>query len=74
MGGFYIARAGSNIEEVSMIRLFERTADGLLVEVAPSEAKQRYADGTVSRISLEIDVLWTDDEIAARDAEDAAQS
>ncbi len=52
------------------IRLFEKTADGFLVEVPPSEAEARRAGRTVSHMSLVIDVLWTADEEAARAAEE----
>lgn len=54
------------------IRLFEKTTDGLLVEVAPEQAIHRRATGTISRVSLEIDVLWTAEEEAARNAEEQA--
>jgi hypothetical protein len=56
-----------------MMRVFEKAADGLLIEVAPSAADERREGRRVSRLSLEIDVLWTADEEAARDAEEAAE-
>lgn len=49
------------------VRLFEKTESGLR-EVAPAE----HGDRPFSRVCLEIDVLWTDAEIAARAAEEAA--
>jgi hypothetical protein len=52
------------------IRLFEKTADGLLVEVAPADADARRLGRLVSRVSLEIDVLWTEAESAERLAEE----
>ncbi len=53
------------------IRLFEKI-DGLLVEVEPSAADKTRNGRTVSRVSLEIDVLWTTEEEAERAAEEAA--
>lgn len=50
------------------VRLFEKTPEGLLHEVPPAEAEARRASGTVSHVALAIDVLWTDAEIAERQA------
>jgi len=53
------------------IRLFEKTAAGLLVEVDPAQADARRAAGTVSHMNVSIDVLWTAAEIAEREAQEA---
>lgn len=53
------------------IRLFEKMR-GLLVEVATEKANALRASHRVSRLIVEIDVLWTAEEEAARDAEEAA--
>lgn len=52
------------------IRLFEKV-NGLLVEVPPEEAAKQREDRRVSHVSLAVDVLWTREEEAARDAEEA---
>lgn len=49
------------------IRLFETTSDGKLYEVDGDMRGTRR----VSSVSLIIDVLWTPEEEAARDAEEA---
>ena len=54
------------------IRLFEKTDTGLLVEVDPTSADKRRDGRRVSRAELSVDVLWTAEEDAARDAEEAA--
>jgi hypothetical protein len=54
------------------IRLFEKDANGLLHEVDPSEAEARRMDGTTSRVSLQVDVLWTAEELEQRDQQAAA--
>lgn len=46
--------------------------NGLLVEVDPAEADARRVGRRVSRRSIIADVLWTSEEEAARDAEEAA--
>ncbi len=50
------------------IRLFEKIG-GLLVEVAPEKAEAAREGRSVSRMVAEIDVLWTAEEEAAREAE-----
>jgi hypothetical protein len=54
------------------IRLFEKDANGLLHEVDPDEADARRMAGTTSRVSLQIDVLWTAEELAQRAQDEAA--
>jgi hypothetical protein len=54
------------------IRLFEKTADGLLIEVAPDKAEARRTGRRVSSVNLTIDVLWTAEEEAVRDGEETA--
>lgn len=56
------------------IRLFEKTTDGLLVEVHPDEADARREGRSVSHMSVVIDVLWTPAEEAAREAEEAEEA
>jgi hypothetical protein len=56
------------------IRLFEKTPAGLLVEVAPDQADATRAGRLVSRVSLEIEVLWTADEQARREAEEQEEA
>jgi hypothetical protein len=51
------------------IRLFERNAAGLLVEIAPDKADERRAGRRISSVNLVIHVLFTDDEERAQDAE-----
>jgi hypothetical protein len=53
------------------IRLFEKI-DDLLVEVSPDAADDAREGRRFSSVSIVIDVLWTADEEAARDAEEAA--
>jgi aminopeptidase N len=53
------------------IRLFEKVG-GLLVEVSPDAADDAREGRRFSSVSIVIDVLWTADEEAARDAEEAA--
>lgn len=55
------------------IRLFEKTDAGLLIEVDPAEADKRREGCRVSHVDLSIEVLWTAEEEAARDAEEAAK-
>ena len=54
------------------IRLFEKTPAGLLVEVDPAEADAARAGRRISAMHLPIEVLWTAEEEAARDAEETA--
>lgn len=54
------------------IRLFEKTSDGLLVEVHPGQAEQARAARRHSRVLLPVDVLWTAEEEEARDVEETA--
>lgn len=54
------------------IRLFEKTPDGLLVELPPEQAEAVRRGRMVSRMAFEADVLWTPEEQAAREAEEAA--
>lgn len=49
--------------------LFERNADGLLIEVADTEDRRKGRH--VSRAIFEADILFTPEEEAARDAEEA---
>ncbi len=57
-----------------MIRLFEKTSAGLLLEIDPERAADAKAGRRVSRVTgAEYDVLWTEEEEAARDAEEAEQ-
>jgi hypothetical protein len=53
------------------IRLFEKI-DDLLVEVSPDAADDAREGRRFSSVSIVIDVLWTADEEAARDAEESA--
>lgn len=53
------------------MRLFEKTPDGLLVEVPPDEAEARREGRRVSQVVLTCLVLWTADEEAARDVDEA---
>lgn len=56
-----------------MTKLFDRV-DGLLVEVHPDQMETARKGRRVSRIAgVEFDVLWTPEEEAARDAEEAAE-
>jgi hypothetical protein len=55
-----------------IIRLFEKDLKGLLHEVPPGDAEARRQAGTVSRVSLVIDVLLTDVELEQRAREEAA--
>lgn len=55
-----------------MVRLFEKQANGLLLEVSPEEADARRAGRRCSRTWLECDILFSVAEEAARDAEEAA--
>jgi hypothetical protein len=53
-----------------MIRLFEKTAGGLLVEVAPDRAEAAREGRMVSRVvGVEMDILFTPEEQAAIEAE-----
>ena len=54
------------------IRLFEKTATGLLCEIDPQLAADARHGRRVSRVSLEVDVIWTLAEEAERDADEAA--
>ena len=54
------------------IRLFEKTDKGLLVEIDPAQADARRASGAISHTMLSVDILWTDAEIAERDAQEKA--
>lgn len=54
------------------IRLFEKNVFGNLLEVPPEEADARRAGRSVSRVHLAIDVLWTAEEEAARQAAEEA--
>ncbi len=54
------------------IRLFTKNPRGLLAEVAPEDAEALRASRSCSRVSLVIDVLWTEEEEASRAAEIAA--
>jgi hypothetical protein len=54
------------------IRLFEKVG-GLLVEVPPEEAEARRAGRMVSHVFIGINVLWTAEEEAQREAEMAAE-
>lgn len=53
------------------IRLFEKTAAGLLVEVDPAEAAALRAARRFTHMSISADVLLTSEEEAARRAEEA---
>lgn len=57
-----------------VIKLFEKDASGLLHEVPAAEADARRSIGTISCVSLQIDVLWTDKEIQDREAKIAARA
>lgn len=52
--------------------LFERNSDGLLVEVP--DTQERRKGRHVSRAIFEADILFTVEEEAARDAEEAADA
>lgn len=52
----------------SKIRLFEKDAAGMLREVE----RDRRGERPVSRVVLEIEVLWTDEEMAERAQDEAA--
>lgn len=54
------------------IRLFEKI-NGLLVEVSPTEADKRREGRRHRSMSFVADVLFTPEEEAARDAEEAAE-
>lgn len=54
------------------MKLFEKTADGLLVEIAPERAAAMRAARPYSTVALQIDVLLTDAEVAQREAESDA--
>lgn len=54
------------------IRLFEKI-DGLLAEISPDEAEDRRKGRRVSQVNMDALVLWTDQEEAERDAEEAAE-
>lgn len=56
------------------IRLFEKDRTGLLVEVDPSKADVERATRRFGSMSVTIDVLFTPEEEAARDAEEAAEA
>lgn len=49
--------------------LFERNADGLLIEVADTDDRRKGR--RISRATFEADILFTPEEEAARDAEEA---
>jgi hypothetical protein len=53
------------------VALFKKTAAGLLTQIAPNKAEQERQGRRCSRLVLTADVLWTDAEEAARDAEEA---
>lgn len=53
------------------VRLFEKTSDGLLVEVAPADAERVREGRAISHVNLSIDILWTAEEEATRAAEEA---
>lgn len=53
------------------IRLFEKDTHGLLHEVPPAAADAARAGRRCSHVVLGVDVLWTAEEEAARDAEEA---
>jgi hypothetical protein len=55
------------------IKLFEKDERGLLREVAPEEADRLRQGRSFSHVSLVIDVLWTAEEEAEREAEVAAR-
>lgn len=55
------------------IRLFEKLEDGRLAEVPADRADQAREGRPVSRVMIPIDVLWTDEEIAERDARREAE-
>jgi len=57
---------------VGQVRLFEKNADGCLYEVPQSDAEKMRSGRSVSRVMTEIDVLWTAEEEAAREAEELA--
>jgi hypothetical protein len=57
-----------------MIRLFEKTDAGLLVEIAQTKPRRRGKGRRVSRVAgFTYDVLWSVEEEATRDAEIKAQ-
>ena len=51
------------------VRLFEKTAAGLLIEIDPAEADKRREGRRVSAVNLVVHVLFTDDEEKAHDDE-----
>lgn len=58
-----------------MTRLFEKTAEGLLVEVHPERAEEERKGRRFTRlVACEVDVLFTAEEEAAFDAEEVAQA
>lgn len=56
------------------IRLFAKGENGLLSEIQQADGDAARIGRRISRVSLAIDVLWTAEEEAARDAEEAAQA
>lgn len=58
---------------VANVRLFE-IVDGLLAEVPPEEAEKRREGRRHRSMSFVADVLFTPEEEAARDAEEAADA
>lgn len=54
-------------------RLFEKL-NGLLVEIDPSQADARRAGKRISHVNLSIDILFTDEEEASANAEEAANA
>lgn len=54
------------------IRLFEKNADGSLVEVPAKDAEAARVARRFSHTNLAADILFTAEEEAARDAEEAA--
>ncbi len=58
-----------------MVKLFERTADGYLVEITSDKTEESRKGRRWSHIvNAEYDVLWTHEEEAAHDAEEAAEA
>jgi hypothetical protein len=57
---------------VGEIRLFEKLPDGRLSEVRADQAAALRGQRPFSVVSMVADVLWTPEEEAARDAEEAA--
>jgi hypothetical protein len=54
------------------MRLFEKNVDGLLVEVPWKQVAAKKQGRRVSSVSFVAEVLWTAEEEAVRDAEEAA--